>query len=216
MRVARAFAVAALLFVAAAPVVAEDDAEAVRRVFSAYRAAILAGKGDAAAALLSRSTYAYYDEMRQLALRGDAASVQSQSLVNQMQVLMLRLRVPLGQLESLAPRELIAYAVDQGWIGKQSVLKLQPGKVHAEGDVAVLDVIIDAQEAGPAFSFNRESGAWRLDLVPTTQLGNAALELAARQQGIPESEFMLVLIESVLGRKVGAEAWVPPRGRPAR
>ncbi len=124
---------------------------------------------------------------------------------------MLRLRLPADELESLSPAELIAHAVDQGWIGKQSVLGIQPGKVLAEGDVAVIHVLIDEQDAGPAFQFARESGAWRLDLVPTTQAGNAALQMAARQQGVPEREFLLLLMESVLGRKVGSEAWVPPR-----
>ncbi len=189
----------------------EGDAEAVRRVFSAYRSALLAGEGDAAAALLSRSTYDYYDEMRRLALYGDAATVQAQSLINQLQILMLRLRIPADELESLSPGELIAHAVDQGWIGKSSVLETQPGKALAEGDVAVLHVRIDEQDAGPAFHFRRESGAWRLDLVPATQLGNAALQVAASQQGVPEREFLLVLVESVLGRKIGSEAWLPPR-----
>jgi hypothetical protein len=189
----------------------EDNAAAVRNVFSAYRSAILSGEGDEAAAFLSQSTYDYYDEMRRLALYGDAKAVQAQSLVNQMQVLLFRLRVPSDQLESLSSQALIAHAVDQGWIGKNSVLKLQPGQVLSEGDVAVLHVIVDGKDAGPAFRFNRESGAWRLDLLPTMQASNAALQLTAKQQGVPENEFMLVLMESVLGRKVGPEAWNPLR-----
>ena len=205
-----ALALMALLLIPASAR-SEGDAKAVRRVFSAYRSALLAGEGDAAAALLTRSTYDYYDEMRRLALYADAGTVQAQSLINQLQVLMLRLRLPADELESLSPEELIAHAVDQGWIGKESVLTLQPGKVRSEGDVAVLHVEIDGEDAGPAFHFRRESGAWRLDLVPTTQAGNAALQMAARRQDIPEREFLLVLVESVLGRKVGSEAWLPPR-----
>jgi hypothetical protein len=154
----------------------EDNAAAVRNVFSAYRSAILSGEGDEAAALLGQSTYDYYDEMRRLALYGDAKAVQAQSLVNQMQVLLFRLRVPPDQLESLSSQALIAHAVDQGWIGKNSVLELQPGQVLSEGDVAVLHVIVDGKDAGPAFRFNRESDAWRLDLLPTMQASNAALQ----------------------------------------
>lgn len=210
MRFTIAAAVTTLLL--PTPVVADGDAEAVRRIFSAYRSAILSGRGDEAAALLSRSTYDYYDDMRQLALFGQASSVQSQSLVNQLQILMLRLRDPPDKLGSLSPEALIAHSVDKGWIGKNSVLKIQPGKVLSEADVAVLYVNVDGKDAGPAFRFNRESGAWRLDLVPTTQATNAALQSTAKQQGMTESEFMLVLMESVLGRKVGDEAWLPPRG----
>lgn len=111
----------------------------------------------------------------------------------------------------MSPQELIAHAVNEGWIDKSSVLTLQAGKVLSEGDVAALHVIVDEQDAGPLFRFNRESGEWRLDLVPTTQATNAALQMTAEQQGISEEEFTLILIESVMGRKVGAEAWVPPR-----
>jgi hypothetical protein len=144
-------------------------------------------------------------------LYGNAETVQAQPLVNQLNILLLRLRVPLDELESLSPRALIAHTVDQGWIAKSGVLGLEPGKVVAEGDAAVLHVVIDEQDAGPAFRFDREGGAWRLDLVPTTQDGNAALELAVRQQGVSESEFMLALVESAVGRKLGPEVWVPLR-----
>lgn len=192
---------------------AEDAEEAVREAFSAYRSALLAGNGERAAGLLSGSTHDYYDEMRALALYGDADAVKGQSLVNQMQVLLLRLRVAPDQLESSSPGAIIALAVDQGWIGKSSVLELQPGKVLSEGDVAVLHVLVEGRDAGPAFRFQREAGAWHLDLLPTLQASNAALQMAARKQGVPEDEFALVLMESVLGRKIGAEAWVPPRSR---
>jgi hypothetical protein len=193
---------------------AEPETEAVQTVFAGYRSKILAGEGDAAAALLSQNTVDYYDEMRQLALFASAEAVRAQSLVNQMQVLMLRMRVPTEELESMKARDLIAHAVDQGWIGKNSVLQLQPGKVIAEGDVAVLHVFVDGQDAGPMFRFNREQGSWRLDLVPTTQASNLSLQMAAKRQGVSESELLAMLMESVLGKKLGPEAWTPPRTQP--
>ena len=184
----RALGLILLLLLPAGSALAEADADAVRRVFSAYRSAILSGEGNAAAALLSQSTYDYYDEMRQLALYGSADTVKALSLVNQMQVLTLRLRVPTDELESLSSQALIAHAVDQGWIGKNSVLKLQPGKVLADGDVAVLHLIVDGKDAGTAFRFNRESRAWRLDLVPTTQAPHQSLD---REQKTNQTQFHL-------------------------
>ncbi len=191
---------------------AEDDSDAVRSVFASYRRAILSGDGDAAAALLSQSTYDYYAEMKYLALYGSSEEVKSQSLVNQMQVLMYRLRIPTEQLESMSPRSLFAHEVNLGWIGKSSVVKLQPGKVISEGNAAALHVVVDGQVAGAPFQFNRESAQWRLDLVPTTQARNAALETIGKQQGVSGEGFMLILMESVLGRKVGAEDWEAPLG----
>lgn len=189
----------------------QGDSDAVRGVFTAYREAILAKQGGEAAALLSRSTFDYYEKMRKLALTGDAKTVQAESLSNQLQVLLMRLRVPTEKLESLSSQALIAYAIDEGWIGRDSVVKLKAGDVLTEGDIATLAVSIEGVGAGPGFRFNREPAGWRLDLVPLLQMSNLMLQMAAKEKGIPEDQFMLGMLESVVGRKIGPEAWVPPR-----
>ena len=211
LTVIRLFIAASILLLLSTAAAAADDSTAIHEAFSAYRSAILAGNGASATAYLSSSTFEYYDQMRELALDGDLKTVQGLSLINQMQVLMLRLRVPPDQLGSMTPHELVAHAVNEGWIGKNSVLAVQPGRVLSEKNVAVLHAIVNGQDAGPAFRFNRESGAWRLDLVPTIQAANAGLQMAIKREGVSESEFMITLIESVVGRKIGAEAWEPVR-----
>jgi len=35
--------------------------------------------------------------------------------------------------------------------------------------------------------------------------------MTARQRGLDENAFVFSLLESLIGRKVGAEAWVPPQ-----
>jgi len=193
------------------PALGQSDAEAVRSVFASYRSAILAGHGAEAAGLLSQSTYDYYEELRRLALAGDAETVKAQSLVNRFQILLLRLRVPTDQLASLSSRELIARAVDEEWLGKVRTLELEPGDVLADGDVATLGIAVPGGGATPGFRFQREAGQWRLDLRPTLQVSNVALQMTARQRGLDENAFVFSLLESLIGRKVGAEAWVPPQ-----
>ena len=193
---------------------AAEEADLVREVFTSYRTAILAGDGEKASGLLSQTTYAYYDEMRTLALYGAEETVRAQPLVNQLQVLLFRTRIPSEQLQAFTPQGLIAHAVDQGWIGRQGVQRVQPGAVETEGEAAVLSVKIDDQDAGPLFRFNREDGGWRLDLVPTTQASNAALRMAAESQRMTEADFIGVMMESVLGRKLAADDWKPPLARP--
>lgn len=200
------------LLLLASPGFAVSDEEAVKKVFVEYRSAVIAGKGNAVAALLSRSTAEYYDEMRKLALHADRKEVQSQSLVNQVQVLRLRVQVPADELADFPPEGVIAHVVERGWIGKNSVIRLSPGKVVVEGDVAIIHVIVDGKDGGPGFRFVREAGNWRLDLVPTFHASNAAMQLAARREGVSDEEFVLALTESILGRKLTAEDWVAPRG----
>nr|MCS5619709.1 hypothetical protein [Myxococcota bacterium] len=88
---------------------ASEDGDAIRDVFRAYRTAILEEKGEAAADLLCQSTLDYFDRMRILALDGDAAAVQATALVDQMQTMLFRLRVPTKTLGTLSAKGLIAY-----------------------------------------------------------------------------------------------------------
>lgn len=190
---------------------ASDAGDSIRSVFSAYRTAIMEGKGEEAADLLSRSTLDYFDKMRTLALHGDAATVQALALVDQMQVMLFRLRVPVETLETLSAKGLVAYAVEQGWIGKTSVAKVTPGKVQSQGDDAMLHVRVNGKDAGPAFRFGREAVGWRLDLVPTLKATDGILRSAALREGVSHNEYILAVMSIALERNVGDEAWVPPR-----
>ena len=112
------------------------------------------------------------------------------------------------------PRRL-AQGADDPLLEKNGVQRVEPGKVVVKGDVAMLYVIAGGKDAVPGFIFHRESIGWRLDLVRTTQASNAALELAAKKQGVSEREFMIVLMEFALEREVGSEVWVAPKSAAA-
>lgn len=187
---------------------------AVQTAFTAYRKAVLHGDGDAAAALLSGSTHSYYDSIRRLALHGDEQAVRSLSLMNQMQVLLLRLRVPADQLEGQSAAQVIAHAVEQGWIGKNSVRTLAPGPVERDGEDAILQAEIDGYARGPVFRFIRESEGWKLDLVPAMKAGNTAFITTAQRRGISPQAFLRSQLKSALGHELDATAWEPPRPLP--
>ena len=192
---------------------ASEDGDAIRDVFRAYRTAILEGKGEDAADLLCQSTLDYFDRMRILALDGDAAAVQATALVDQMQTMLFRLRVPTKTLETLSAKGLIAYSVEQGWIGKKSVQKVTPGKVQTEKDGALLHVNVDGEDAGPAFRFYREAKGWRLDLVPTLKATDGVLRSTALRAGVPHNEYILKVMSLALDTEIGDEAWEPLRGK---
>jgi hypothetical protein len=153
--------------------------------------------------------------MRILALDGDAAAVQATALVDQMQTMLFRLRVPAKTLETLSAKGLIAYSVEQGWIGKKSVQKVTPGKVQTEKDGALLHVNVDGEDAGPAFRFYREAKGWRLDLVPTLKATDGVLRSTALRAGVPHNEYILKVMSLALDTEIGDEAWEPLRGKTA-
>ncbi len=182
--------------------------------FTAYRKAVLTGNGDDAARLLSASTHGYYDLVRRLALYADANTVRSLSLMNQMQVLTFRARVPAEQLEAQDSAALIAHAVSEGWIGKNSVRTLVPGEVQRDGDQAILLTEIEGYKRGPSFRFAREEERWKLDLVPAMKAGNVAFVTTAKQRGISQQAFLRAQMKQVLGHELREENWTPPRSRP--
>lgn len=199
--------VLAVFLILAQPSLAADDTDAVQGTFSAYRSAILSGDGEAAAALLSQNTLGYYNEARRIALYGELDEVEEQALVTQMIILSFRLRVPTERLESFSTRSLVAHVIEKGWIGKNSVEKLGPGQIFSEGDAAMMRATVEGHDTTIELRFSRESGAWRLDLLPTMVASNTALQNTAKQQGVSERELLVALLERVTGRKVDSRAW---------
>jgi hypothetical protein len=196
------------------PVAGGQEQAAIRDAFVGYKTAILAGDGKAAVQHVSQSTIDYFADMQKLALYGTAAEVRAQSPVNQLQILSFRHRLELQQLQDMTPVELFAYGVDKGWIGKSTVVTLEPGSVDVSGNVGTIEVLQSGTPVGPRFRLYREGGEWRLDLVPILGLGNAAMKILAQRQGVSEEFMILSLLESVSGRKVPPTIWDPPRPRP--
>jgi hypothetical protein len=189
---------------------AESEEEAIRKTFDDYRAAVLANDGRAAEHLLSKGTIDYYGQMRELALRASSEALQSQALVGQMQVLLLRIRMDPAQLEAMAGSELLIHSVEQGWIGKEGIARAQLGRLSIEDSTAVAHAEIGGQDFGPAFYFVKKGGGvWRFDLLPTLDSSNGSLEATAEQRGISGRELILMLVEATVGHEVDGGVWNP-------
>jgi hypothetical protein len=122
-----------------------DEAQMVRQVFEKYKQAVLSDNGEAAASLLSQGTIDYYGDMQQLAVCASPQEVRNQSMVNRMQVLLLRWRVPPEVLPQMSELELVTYAVNQGWIGKSGVVTVDIGDVTVSDSVALAQVLKNDQ-----------------------------------------------------------------------
>ncbi len=192
------------------PASASDvDVAQIRSAFGDYREAILASDGHAAANGLSQATHAYYEHIRELALSGSSEVVQKQPVADQLQILLYRSRVPRRLLETMSSEGLIAHSVEQGWIARESVAKIETSKVDVRGNEAMVHVRTDGIEKGPAFFYRREAEGWRLDLVPVMRATEKALRNAARREDMETSDFVLAIVERAVGREIGAEAWIP-------
>ncbi|MEB3281396.1 MAG: hypothetical protein VKK42_20980 [Lyngbya sp.] len=186
-----------------------DDTNTIEQVFADYKSAILASSGDRAVDKLSQSTIDYYGEMRQLAVCESAETVKAESMVNRVQILSMRFRVPTETLVELSDREVVVYSVDRGWIGKESVMKLDVGEVTIEGEEAQAEVVSNGEPTGIKFRFVKETEGWKFDLLSTIELTNQAFEQLAEVQGLKQDEFIFAVLEILEGRTPTEDIWNP-------
>ncbi|GAB4361146.1 MAG: hypothetical protein Kow00114_15410 [Kiloniellaceae bacterium] len=205
--------IAVLLFLALPlPALADSHASAVKESFLAYKTAILASDGEAAAALVTQESRDYYRKLADQALTLDRAGLHEIHLSDRLNAMLLRHSLEREQLESMSGGEVVSYAVDQGWIGREGADQLQLGNFQVDGDHASGTILRPDGAASPfKMEFVKEEGRWLLDLVALMKLTRAAFEYSVQQTGLSEDEFVVLMLEYGTGRKPGPDIWSPPR-----
>ncbi len=188
---------------------ATEEATAVRASFDGYKQAILDQAGEKSVGFVDRNTLAYYQKMRDLALRGDRETIRALSTVDKLFVLSIRHRISSEEVELMTGESLFVYAVNQGWIGKASVINNEVGDITVSGTHAT-GVHVSGRKASPfKWVFQMENGKWKLDLTSIMPAADQAFKQVIRQSGLHEDEFLITIIESVSGEKVADTVWDP-------
>lgn len=193
----------------AAGAASAQEVEAVRACFEAYRQALLAADGKAALALVDRNTIDYFDQMVDLALYGEEATVRGQSSVNKIMVLSLRHRMSRERLLKATAESVFVHAVNEGWIGKNGVIAVELGTIRVRHDSATAAIMAQGKEAPVSFTFHKEPDGWRIDLAALMSLTDLAFKQLLAQLGKSEDEAIADLLEAVSGREVSPQVWQP-------
>lgn len=197
-----------ILTATAVPTPAEE-VTAVRASFEGYKQAILGQAGEKSVGFVDRNTLAYYQKMRDLALRGDQETIRALSTVDKLFVLSIRHRISPEEVELMTGESLFVYAVNQGWIGKASVINNEVGDITVSGTHAT-GVHLSRGKATPLkFVFQRENGKWKLDLTSIMPAADQAFKQVIRESGLDEDEILITILESVSGKKVADTVWDP-------
>lgn len=211
-RIGVALAVSAGLLAACGSGTSQDE-EAIREAFASYRTTLLEQNGERAADLLTSDSFAYYDELRGLAVEGSRQTIQSRRLVDQLTILILRLQLEPDRLADMDGRETVVFAVEEGLIGEEGTAASDLGRIHVDGDVATAEAITEVGTAPRVnWTFRREEGRWRIDIRFLLEMANAAFVQAAEESGLGEEDFILALLEESLGQPPPDEVWEPPGG----
>lgn len=183
------------------PPLAGAEAEAVRDVLRGYQDAVRRLDGAAAARLVSAETRGYYGRMRDMAVSASEAQVRAAPLMERINILMYRHRVPAAELAALPAGEAFAYTIRAGWVNATDGDDLAAkAEVYGEGDRAALRYQGDMH-------FVRENGAWVWDMMPV--LRGASEEFGAGLSAEEEEEFVMMVLKMSNGRDPSPGIWQP-------
>lgn len=185
---------------------ARDDVEAIRGTLDAYRAALAARNGEAAAALVDRTTLAYYDRVRRLALGAEAARLRGAPPGLLLQVLTLRLDAGDRALTGADGRAVLALLVAGGRTGRVQDAPLE--EVVVEGDRARGLQHLPGGVALP-WQFVREGGRWRVSLSAQLERAEAMLARLVARSSLDNEQFVLKVLQRRLGHPVPQRVWRP-------
>lgn len=185
------------------------EGAAVKEAFENYKKEILAGKGKEAAGYLDKTTVVYYEQILDLALHATGDELDEKSMIDRLNVYTARHRVAVELLKKMSGRDFLVYAIDNGMIGKNSVKTVAIGEVSVDGTTARGQAVANGTPTPMYFSFNKEDGAWKIDITsifPTTVM---ALEKVVTESGMSEDEFIFRAIEMVSGSPVSDDIKEP-------
>ena len=183
----------------------------VKQSFMTYKAAILASDGPTAAQVVTQGSRDYFRKLADHALTLDRDGLHKIHLTDRLYALLLRHNLDRSRLESMSGREVVSYAVDEGWIGKEGAEQLELGNYQVDGQSASGTIMRpDGGETTFKMEFVREDGQWLLDLVALMDLTRTAFEYSVKQSGLSEDEFVMLMLEYSTGRKPDPGIWNPP------
>lgn len=209
------FFIAASIFTIAQEVeeVKIDETKAKKEItnaFNSYKNAILKQDTKLAIAQLDKNSFDYYDQVLNIALRANQQQLDELEILDKLMVLSIKHKVPADQLIKMNGRELLIYALDHGFIGKNTVEKADLGDIDIKGEIAYGQFIIEQQKTPLYFGFTYDQSQWRLDITSVFEPAGYAIRKLVEMQNKDENDVIIMMIESTTpGQKVSKDIWKP-------
>lgn len=186
-----------------------DDKDLVLKSFDGYKNSILTDKGEEAVNFVDSRTMKYYDNILEKVKRADSVEVDALGLIDKITVLTYRLKASDEELSSFSGKDLFIFAIDNGMVGKSSIVNSTLGEVSISEDFASAEFIINGRVTSFSFHFYREDNIWRIDITNLFELGTFAFKKLIEDSGQEENEFILNVLELATGSKPSNKIWKP-------
>jgi len=187
----------------------QSDKELVLKSFASYKNAILTDKGELAANFVDSRTMNYYSNIIKKVKMADSLEVDSMGIIDKLTVLSMRHRVPKDNLLNFDGKDLFIYAIDNGMVGKNSVVNAELGEVTTNGDFSKAEFVVNGQKTSFYFHFYREDKVWKIDITHLFSLGTMSFKKMIEDSGENENDFMINILEILTGKKPTKNIWKP-------
>ncbi len=188
---------------------ASGDEADVRSSWERYRTAILAQDADAAYALIDRTTREYYRELLQVVLFASPEDMAGLMIMVKLAVVQSRREIPREQLLDFDAEAYFKHSVGRGWFSRDTMRRLTLVAIEVDGDRARSSVERDGRVVRSGYEFNREDGAWKINLMPALIAGEWAMQQIVTASGKAEDDFIFDLVEAHSGTRPDASIWEP-------
>lgn len=187
----------------------QSDKELVLKSFENYKNAILTDKGKFASDFVDSRTINYYSTILDKVKTSDSLEVNSMGIIDKLTVLSMRHRTPKNDLLKFDGKDLFIYAIDNGMVGKNSVVNAELGDVITNGDFSKAEFVVNGQKTPFFFHFYREDKVWKMDLTHLFSLGTMSIKKMIEDSGENENDFIINILEVLTGKKPTENIWKP-------
>ena len=185
------------------------EAKNVRDCFNGYKNAILNDKSDAAYSYIDNRTKKYYTEIAQKTRDYDSLALSYISLIDKITILSVRQKAEKEELLNFNGETIFKFAIDNGMVGKNSVVGNTIGSVAVENDFARGQFINDGKPTEIYYHFYKESEKWKIDLTSIFNVAEQAIKAQLKQSGLEESTFIELLLSMVADKPLKEDLWHP-------
>ena len=198
------------------PPTARDEAKA-REVFDAFRSAVVAKNGNAAAALVSNPGLEQVAYIQELALYASREVLEAAPVSAEMYVLLLRLNLTAQQLQSMQPADVLAFGIEKGIIGNlwQADDQLHGFRFITSGvgsGERVRNHLNKAQPVGAPIRLVREGfETWRMDIAPELEALDENMRSLAKHRQLSERTVARAVVEFYSMKRLQPRDFEPMR-----
>lgn len=168
-------------------------------------AAVAGKQTENIANLMDSDSEAYYPRLRDLALTAGPEDLSAMNEVDQLQVMFFRLMADEQQLRVMNAQQLIAFAVEKGFIGMELRSADQLDEIQLDGDTATGRLLKFGRTDRPdryLQYFVKEHDTWQVSLRGERERLEGEFDSFVGRSGLSRSEAAFLILEMRVMRKV--------------